>query len=86
MLEVDQLAVELLGAARFFVGFSLFQLGDDFSLARFELLNLFLKLVDAVLLRLAFARASLALFSFETLLVFAGRGGRSRRLVIRRGP
>lgn len=72
MLDVDEFAVELLGASGSFVGFSFFEFGDEFGLAGLEILDFFFEFVDALLLGFAFTRAGLALFGFEPLLVFAG--------------
>lgn len=75
MLDVDEFAVELLGAAGFLVGFGFFEFGDKFGLAGFQTLDFFFEFVDALLLGFAFARASLAFLGFKAFLVFAGGGG-----------
>ena len=67
VLDVDEFAVELLGAAGGFVGFSFLEIGDEFGLTGFQILDFFFEFVDALLLGFAFARAGLALYGFEAV-------------------
>src|SRR6266568_6934414 len=74
LLNGHQLPIDLQRATGPFVGLRFLQLRNEFGLAGFELLDLLFELMNDLLLRLARARAALALLSFETFLVFLGGG------------
>src|SRR5439155_20521211 len=74
LLDSHQLPIDLQCATGPFVGLRFLQLRNEFGLAGFEFLDLLFKLMNDLFLRLACARAALALLSFEAFLVFLGGG------------
>ena len=82
ILNVHQLAVNLIRASRCGVGFLLLKFSRQFGLLLFEFLNLGFQLLHELLLRFAFLGSSLALLGFKTLLVLARNNlGRTKRAI-----